>query len=155
MANVCYNWIEVLGSEASIKKLRKQLVVDNMADIRDTENPNELVFSIESRWVAPVEWLEGISRDYSVLVECESEECGCDYWSKIGYKNGKKVFEIDLTYLEGKYRSLDWNDFIECEVMWRLDNDETLDEFIEQFDFCNDEQIAELKDIYLETLNEN
>lgn len=155
MANVCYNWIEVLGSEASIKKLKKQLVADNMADIRDTENPNELVFSIESRWVAPVEWIEEISRKYNVLVECESEECGCDYWSKIGYKNGKKVFEIDLTYLEGKYRSLDWNDFVECEVMWRLDNDETLDEFIEQFDFCTDDEIAELKDIYQEHIIDN
>jgi hypothetical protein len=50
---------------------------------------------------------------------------------------------------------LDWNDFIEGEVMWRLDNDESLDEFIEQFDFCSDEEIAELKEIYLETLNEN
>lgn len=155
MANTCYNWIEAYGDEASIKKLKDQLMTDNEADIQENGGVYTLSFSIESRWVAPVEWLEEISRKYNVLIECESDECGCDYWSKIGYKNGKKVFELELTYLEGKYRSLDWNEFIECEVMWRLDNDETLDEFIEQFDFCNDEQIAELKEIYLETLNEN
>ncbi len=79
MANSCYNWIEVSGDEASIKKLREQLVADNEADIRDIDDPKQLVFSIESRWVAPVEWIEEISRNYNVLVECESEECGCNF----------------------------------------------------------------------------
>ena len=155
MANVCYNLIEVSGDEASINKLKKQLMADNVADIRDINDPTKLEFSTESRWVAPVEWLQEISQKYGVLVECESDECGCDYWNKIGFKDGEKVFDIEMSYLEGKYNSLDWDDFVECEVMWRLDNDETLDEFIEQFDFCNDDEIAELKEIYLETLNEN
>jgi hypothetical protein len=155
MANTCYNWIEIVGDTKSIEKLRERLVAENEADIREVTEPGLLVLSIESKWVAPVAWLEEISREYSVIVECESEECGCDYWCKFGFKNGKKVFEIEMGYLEGKYNSLDWNDFIEGEVMWRLDNDESLDEFIEQFDFCSDEEIAELKEIYLETLNEN
>jgi len=50
---------------------------------------------------------------------------------------------------------LDWSDFVECEVMWRLENDETLDEFIEKFDFCTDDEIAELKDIYQEHIIDN
>jgi hypothetical protein len=156
MANVCYNWIEIVGETKAINKLRKRLVAENEADIREVTEPGLLVLSIESRWVAPVEWLQEISREYGVLVECESEECGCDYYFKCGYKNGKKVFEIDMNYLEGKYHALDWNDFIECEVMWRIDNDESIDEFIEQFEnFCTDDEIAELKDIFVEHLNLN
>ncbi len=155
MANSCYNWIEVSGDEDSIKKLRKQLVADNEADIRGIDEPTQLSFSTESRWVAPVEWLEEISRKYGVLVECESEECGCDYWNKIGFKNGEKIFDIEMTYLEGKYRSMDWYDFIECEVEHRIDEDESIEDFIAQFEgFCTDNEIEELKDIYLEILNE-
>jgi hypothetical protein len=156
MANTCYNWIEIVGETKAIEKLRKRLVAENEADIREVTEPGLLVLSMESRWVAPVEWLQEISREYSVNVECESEECGCDYYFKCGYKNGEKVFEIDMNYLEGKYHSLDWNDFIEREVMWRIDEDEDFDEFIEQFvDFCSDDEIAELKDIFAEHLNLN
>ena len=156
MANVCYNWIEIVGDASSISKLRERLVAENEADIREVDEPTLLVLSIESRWVAPVEWLQEISREYNVLVECESEECGCDYYFKCGYKNGEKVFEIDMNYLEGKYHSLDWNDFIECEVMSRIDEDESIDEFIEQFEnFCTDDEIAELKEIFVEHLNLN
>lgn len=155
MANVCYNWIEVSGDEASISKLKERLIADNETDIRKTENPNELVFSIESKWVAPVEWLQEISQKYGVLVECESEECGCDYWNKIAFKDGEKVFDIELGYLEGKYRSMDWYDFVECEVMWRLEDPEPFDDFIKQFDFCNDEEIAELEELFFEQSNEN
>jgi hypothetical protein len=155
MANVCYNWIEVSGDEASIKKLRKQLVADNEADIRDIDDPKQLVFSIESRWVAPLEWLEEISQEYKVLVECESEESGCDYWCKVAYKDGENVFGVQLNYLEGKYRSLDWNEFIECEVMWRLEDSDPFDEFIKQFDFCNEEEIAELEELFFEHSNED
>jgi hypothetical protein len=156
MANTCYNWIEIVGETKAIEKLRKRLVAENEADIREVTEPGLLVFSMESRWVAPVEWLEEISREYSVNVECESEECGCDYWNKIGFRNGEKIFDIELGYLEGKYNSLDWNDFIECEVMWRLDNDESLDDFIEQFEnFCTDDEIAELKDIFKDHIIDN
>lgn len=156
MANVCYNWIEIVGDAKSISKLKKRLVAENEADIRNVDDPTLLVLSIESRWVAPVEWLQEISEKYGVLVECESEECGNDYWNKIGFKNGEKIFDIDMRYLEGKYHSLDWNDFIECEVMSRIDADESIDEFIEQFeDFCTYDEIAELKEIFVEHLNLN
>ena len=156
MANVCYNWIEIVGDASSISELKKRLVAENEADIREVDEPTLLVLSLESRWVAPMEWLQEISREYNVLVECESEECGCDYYFKCGYKNGEKVFEIDMNYLEGKYHSLDWNDFIECEVMSRIDEDESIDEFIEQFEnFCTDDEIAELKEIFVEHLNLN
>lgn len=156
MANICYNWIEIVGETKAIDKLRKRLVAENEADIKEATDPGLLVLSMESRWVAPVEWLQEISREYGVNVECESEECGNDYWNKMGFMNGKKVFDIEMRYLEGKYHSLDWNDFIECEVISRIDEDEDFDDFIEQFlDFCSDEQIAELKDIFAEHLNLN
>jgi hypothetical protein len=156
MANTCYNWIEIVGETKSIEKLRKRLVAENEADIREETESGLLVLSIESRWVAPVEWLEEISREYSVNIECESEECGNDYWNKMGFRNGEKVFDIEMGYLEGKYNSLDWNDFIECEVLCRIDEDEDFDDFIEQFvNFCSDDELAELKDIFAEHLNLN
>lgn len=158
MANVCYNWIEVVGDAGSISELRDYLEdqEDYYLEFNESTDPTLLVFSLESRWVAPVEFLKIISREYNLLVECESEECSCDYYFKCGYRNGEKIFEINLGYLEGKYHSLDWNDFIEREVMWRLDNDESIDEFIEQFeDFCTYDEIAELKEIFVEHLNLN
>jgi hypothetical protein len=156
MANVCYNWIEIVGETKAIEKLRERLVAENEADIREVTEPGLLVLSMESRWVAPMEWLQEISREYGVNVECESEECGNDYYNKMGFRNGEKVFDIEMRYLEGKYHSLDWNDFIECEVLCRIDEDEDFDDFIEQFvDFCSDDEIAELKDIFAEHLNLN
>lgn len=155
MANICYNWIEIVGDASSISKLRERLVTENEADIREVDEPTLLVFSLESRWVAPVEWLQEISREYNVLVECESEEAGCDYYFKCGYRNGKKIFEINLGYLEGKYNSLDWNEFIQSEVMWRLDDPDPFDEFIAEFDFCTEEERAELEELFFEHSNEN
>jgi hypothetical protein len=43
-----------------------------------------------------------------------------------------------------------WNEFLECEVLRRLDSADSFEGFIEDFTFCSEEEINELKEIYYE-----
>jgi hypothetical protein len=162
MANLCLNRIEFFGSAQAIAKIKNDMTSPSFGEGEGfysmsyvTSSEDELRIDIESRWSPPVFWLESLSKQYGVLVECEYEEIGSDIWGKFGFKKGESVFNIELPYLEGKYNSMDWNDFLECEAFGRADNADTLEEFISEFDFCSQEEISELRDIYEEVLNEN
>lgn len=88
------------------------------------------------------------SEEYGLLIECEYEECGADIAGKFVYAKGLLSTSLDFTYLEGKYHFLDWYEFIECEVLNRLEEEISLEEFLEDYTFCNEDEIKELKEIY-------
>lgn len=146
MANICLNFIEAFGESEAISSLKKYLIEENF-DL-ETEGCR---FTMETRWSPDVEWVQEMSEKFKVLLECEYEECSSDIGGKFAYDKGKLVFDIEMSYLEHKYHTLDWNEFLECEVAWRLDNDETIEEFIANFTpFCSDEEIEELNEIFFE-----
>jgi len=60
------------------------------------------------------------------------------------------LFTMELPYLEGRHKSMVWNEFLECEVLRRLDSADSFEGFIEDFTFCSEEEINELKEIYYE-----
>lgn len=153
MANICLNYVQAFAHSQALDKLRDHLIQEKDVNIVDLSDPidGELTFTVESRWSPPAEWVCELTEKFSgVLIECEYEECGSDIWGKFGFRDGVLLFTMELPYLEGKHKSMVWNEFIECEVLHRLDSADSLDDFIEDFPFCNEEEINELKEIYYE-----
>jgi len=161
MANNCFNYIQVFGSERGVNMIYENLIkgrYDNDISLLGLGDYNSgstsFDFSAESKWSPPRELVQMFSADYKCLVECEYDEFGSDIGGKFAYDKGKLVYNIEMTYLESKYHSLDWNEFLECEVMWRLEDPEPFDEFIEPFkEFCSDGEIIELEELFFEHSN--
>jgi Ferredoxin-like domain in Api92-like protein len=157
MANVCYNWMQAFGDAEAIKKFENEMYMDEyMYSLEIIFNyGTELTFSSETRWAPPEEWLENISKDFGIKIDCEYSEPGSDIAGKLNYKDGVKIMDLQFDYLEGRYHFMDWFEFIEMEVMHRLDDAEPFDDFIKQFDFCTEEEIKELEELFFEYANEN
>lgn len=162
MANVCLNRIDVFGDSKAIAKMKNDMCLSSFGEDEGfyslnyvASSADELTIDAESRWSPPTDWLQKISKDYGVLVECEYEEIGSDIWGKFGFKKGELVFVMELPFLEGKYNSLPWNEFIDCEVTSLLEDERPFDEFISLFDFVSDEHRIELEELFFEYANEN
>jgi hypothetical protein len=152
MANICFNYITIFGNAETIKEIKAKYFEDIYNDNINDETETELIFSHESRWSPPEEWVQEMSC-YGVTVECEYDECGADMAGKFSYANGMKIFEIEFRYLEGMYHRLDWHEFIECEVFNRIEDNEELEEFLSDFEFVTDEEREELITIFNEGIN--
>ena len=160
MANICLNRIEFFGDAKAIAKIKNDMTSQSFGDGEDfyslcyvTSSDDELTLDAESKWSPPKLWVDQLSRDYGVLVECEYEEIGSDIWGKFAYKKGEPLFEIELPYYEGKYASMEWNEFLECEVMTLLEDPDSFDDFMEQFSFMSDEHRIELEELFFEHSN--
>jgi hypothetical protein len=149
MANICFNSIEIFGESKAIKKIKSKYKDEILEDDIYSDGETELKFRYESRWAPPIDLIQELS-NFGVIVECIYDECGANMCGKFAYKNGEKVFEIDFTYLEGMYNFVEWCNFLEDEVMWRLDNYEDVDEFMEDFPFVTDDEREELISIFNE-----
>lgn len=158
MANVCLNYVEAFGELDAIKNLKDYLTEHkfNEVDVVSIGDIGGLEFTLETRWSPEKDWIKDTSKNFNVLLECQYEECSSDIGGKFAYDKGELVYDIEMSYLESKYHSLDWSDFIECEVVWRLDDAEPFDEFIAPFkEFCSDGEIEELEELFFEYANEN
>jgi hypothetical protein len=156
MANVCLNRIGFFGTPPAISQIKNDMTLQSFGEEEGFYSINcvdsdvrELTIDAESRWSPPVDWLQKLSKDYGVLVECEYEEIGSDIWGKFGFKKGELVFVMELPYLEGKHKSMDWLEFVECEVVGRLDSYDSLEDFLADFTFCYDHEVEYLTDMYL------
>jgi hypothetical protein len=149
MANTCINFIEINGDQLIIDKVVEKYKSE-LYDIQWNED-GCLQFSYESRWSPPVEWLKEMSIfGLGLTLECEYEEIGSDIWGKFGFRDGELIFAMELSYLEGKYNSMKWNEFIESEVISRIEDNEDVDTFLDDFPFVSDEQREELITIFNE-----
>lgn len=156
MANICFNYIQAFAHSQALDKLRDHLIQEKEIEITSISEPidGELTFTVESRWSPPAEWVCELTEKFSgVLIECEYEEPGSDIWGKFGFRDGVLLFTMELPYLEGKHKSMVWNEFIECEVFSRLDGANSLEDFIKDFHFCNEQEQCELLEIYREHVN--
>lgn len=155
MANTCFNYIQTFGSERGMGMFYNNLIkgeyknhfeVVGLGDF--SKDPTSLEFSAESRWSPPKEILQSLSDDYNLVIECEYDEWGSDIAGKFAFDKGKLVMNLEFGYLEGRYHFLEWSDFLECEAVPRLDDCESLNEFIDMFDFVDEKEHAELVEIY-------
>ena len=152
MANICFNYIQAFAHSEALDKLRDYLIHEKDIDIVDIGDPidGELTFTVESRWSPPAEWVCELTEKFSgVLIECEYEEPGSDIWGKFGFRDGVLLFTMELPYLEGKHKAMVWNEFLECEVVGRLEGYENLEDFLADFTFCYDHEVEYLTDLYL------
>lgn len=151
MANICLNWVNVVGDSAKLQEVKRLIEPEVMSMYINHEEEGQMTLSLESKWSPPEEELKQISKDLGVLIECEYEECGNDIWGKFAYNGGDLVFDLSLPYLKGKYSSMEWNDFVECEVLHRVHEAEDLEDFLLDFDeIVSDEELEELVQIYNE-----
>jgi hypothetical protein len=149
MANMCFNYITIFGDTDAIKQIKSKYFEDIYDEVICEETENELTFSHESKWSPPEKWVQEMSC-YGVTIECEYDESGSDICGKFGYINGNLEFNLEFTYLEGKYNLTDWTDFVECEVLHRIEDNEDVESFLEDFDFVSDEHREELITIFNE-----
>ena len=157
MANNCFNFIEIFGSQKAIQIIKNHLSTDKYDDhislvgIGDVaDDATSLEISVESKWAPPREFLQNLSADYKLLIDCEYDEWGSDIAGKFGFDKGELVFNLEFRYLEGKYHFEDWSDFLESEAIPRLDDCESFNEFMDMFYFVNAQDHAELVEIYRE-----
>jgi hypothetical protein len=151
MANICLNWVNVVGESAKLQEVKRLIEPEVLSMDVNYEDEGQMTLSLETKWSPPEEELKQISTDLGVLIECEYEECGNDIWGKFAYNGGDLVFDISMPYLEGKYNSMEWNDFVECEVLHRVHDAEDLEEFLENFEnIVSGDEINELIQIYYE-----
>ncbi len=160
MANLCVNYLDIYGDASDLNKIKDEYLNEGTVgyeykDLIHNEDPNHLTLSFGTKWAPPLGWMLYLSSQYDVMISCESDEGGCDFWGKYIYKGGKNIYKFELPYLHGKYHSLDWHEFIECEVMWRLEDPEPFDEFMDKFKFCSKDERAELEELFFEYSNEN
>ena len=158
MANICWNYIAFFGEADKIAKIKND--IDNESLYEDLnwvddfsliEYEGSLTITCGTKWAPPFTWIESISIQYGVTIECEYDEGGADICGKFGYRDGNLEFNLEFPYLQGKYNLMDWTDFVECEVLWRLDDADPFDEFIAPFkEFCSDGEIAELEELFFE-----
>lgn len=157
MANVCWNRIVFFGEADQITKIKNDSKneslhegLDILEDFSLIDFEGSLIIYCGTKWSPPVEWVEKISTQYGVTIECEYEEIGSDICGVFGYEKGKLVFNLEFTYLEGKYNLLEWSDFVECEVFNRIEDNENVESFLEDFSFVTDEHREELITIFNE-----
>ena len=157
MANVCWNRIVFFGEAEQITKIKNDSENESLheglnivEDFSLIDYEGSLIIYCGTKWSPPVEWVEKISAQYGVTIECEYEEIGSDICGVFGYEKGKLVFNLEFTYLEGKYNLLEWSDFLECEVFNRIEDNENVESFLEDFPFVTDEHREELITIFNE-----
>ena len=157
MANMCWNRIVFFGEAEQITKIKNDSEneslhegLDILEDFSLIDFEGSLIIDCGTKWSPPVKWVEQKSLQYGVAIECEYDEEGSDICGKFGYDNGKLVFDLEFTYLEGMYNFTDWTDFVECEVLYRIEDNEDVESFLENFPFVNDEHREELITIFNE-----
>ena len=162
MANTCFNFIQLFGSEKSIEIIKNQLSTDIYNDHISVvglgyipDGATTIDISAETHWLPPRDFLQGLSSDYNLLIECQYDEIGEDIAGKFAYLNGKLMMDLSFTYLEGKYQFMDWEEFIDYEVISLLEDERPFDEFIALFNFVSDEHLIELEELFFEHANEN
>lgn len=162
MANTCFNFIQLFGSEKSIEIIKNQLSTDIYDDHMSVvglgyipDGATTIDISAETDWLPLREFLQSLSSDYNLLIECQYDEIGEDIAGKFAYLNGKLMMDLSFTYLEGKYQFMDWEEFIDYEVISLLEDERPFNEFIALFNFVSDEHLIELEELFFEHANEN
>lgn len=162
MANICFNTIEFFGDAKAIGQIKNDMTSQSFGEGEGFYSLNycdsshdELRMTAESRWSPPIKWLENLSKQYGVVVECEYEEMGNDIWGKLGFRKGKSVFHLEMPYLEGKYNTLSWDEFLDYEVTGLLEDLAPFDEFMEQFEFVSPVHALELEELFWEHSKED
>lgn len=125
-----------------------------------TFSKDEITLSCETAWSPPIPFLENLCKMYKVNAYLFYSEGGVGFAgeSTFNWVNGElEVYDDECGYLEGIYKYS--NEEFWSEVEYRadsiLDEDQSLEDFLGEFEFVSDKDKEELTRIYNETINNN
>ena len=121
---------------------------------------NEISFSCETAWSPPIPFLQNLCEMYKVNANLFYSEGGVGFSgeSTFNWVDGElEVYDDECGYLEGIYkysREEFWSE-VEYRADSILDEDQSLEDFLGEFDFVSEEDKLELTRLYNETINNN
>ena len=125
-----------------------------------TFTKNEISFFCETAWSPPIPFLQNLCEMYKVNANLFYSEGGVGFAGETTFTwtDGElDVYDDECEYLEGIYkysREEFWSE-VESRVDSILDEEQTLEDFLGEFEFVSDEDKAELTRLYNETIKEN
>ena len=121
---------------------------------------NEISFSCETAWSPPIPFLQNLCEMYKVNANLFYSEGGVGFSGETTFNwvDGQlEVYDDECGYLEGIYkysREEFWSE-VEYRADSILDEDQSLEDFLGEFEFVSDEDKEELTRLYNETINNN
>ena len=121
---------------------------------------NEITFYCETAWSPPIPFMENLCKMYKVNGNLFYSEGGVGFAGETTFTwmdDELDVFDQEYEYLEGLYRLSKeefWSE-VESRVDCILDEDQSLDDFLSEFQFVSDEDKEELTRLYNETIESN
>ena len=121
---------------------------------------DEITFSCETAWSPPIPFLQNLCEMYKVNAYLFYSEGGVGFAGETTFNwvHGElEVYDDECGYLEGIYkysREEFWSE-VEYRSDCILDEDQSLEDFLGEFEFVSDEDKVELTRIYNETINNN
>jgi hypothetical protein len=125
-----------------------------------TFDKDEITLSCETAWSPPIPFLQNLCEMYKVNAYLFYSEGGVGFAGETTFNwvNGElEVYDDECGYLEGIYkysREEFWSE-VEYRADCILDEDQSLEDFLSEFDFVSEEDKVELTRIYNETINNN
>jgi len=125
-----------------------------------TFSKDEITLSCETAWSPPIPFLQNLCEMYKVNAYLFYSEGGVGFAGETTFNwvHGElEVYDDECGYLEGIYKYS--NEEFWSEVEYRadsiLDEDQSLEDFLGEFEFVSDKDKEELTRIYNETINNN
>jgi hypothetical protein len=125
-----------------------------------TFTKSEISFFCETAWSPPIPFLQNLCEMYKVNANLFYSEGGVGFSgeSTFNWVDGElEVYDDECGYLEGIYkysREEFWSE-VEYRADSILDEDQSLEDFLGEFDFVSEEDKEELTRLYNETINNN
>jgi hypothetical protein len=121
---------------------------------------NEITFYCETAWSPPIPFMENLCKMYKVGGNLFYSEGGIGFAGETTFTwvDGElDVYDDECGYLEGiyKYSKEEFWSEVESRVDSILDEDQSLDDFLSEFQFVSDEDKKELTRLYNETIESN
>ena len=125
-----------------------------------TFDKDMITLCCETAWSPPIPFLTNLCKMYKVSAELFYSEGGVGFAGQTTFnwwEDELEVYDEELPYLEGLYKYS--NEEFWGEVEYRtdciLDEEQTLDDFLEEFTFVSDSDKEELTKLYNETIENN
>ena len=125
-----------------------------------TFTKDEISFFCETAWSPPIPFLQNLCEMYKVNANLFYSEGGVGFSGETTFtwNDGElDVYDDECEYLEGIYkysREEFWSE-VESRVDSILDEEQTLEDFLGEFDFVSEEDTLELTRLYNETIENN
>lgn len=129
-------------------------------DLNVAYSDTGITMSFLTAWSPPIQFFYHLCKQYNVKVEIYYEEPGANFAGKTIIEPEGIVSEEDYSYEEGKYRLTEDESFfdnVENSIEFALQNDKTLtvEKFLEDYEYVDEDDKQEIIKLFNEKLKEN